>query len=116
MSHSSKIEEVIEARQKGYKTYLYFVCIDDPEVNISRVENRVLKGGHDVEPERIKKRYYETLKNLISMVENIDKCYFFDNSNEFKLLAKISERGLELLVNPEELPNWFNDYVLIYYI
>ena len=27
-------------KQKGYKTYLYFICIDDPEVNVSRVENR----------------------------------------------------------------------------
>lgn len=32
MSHPSKIEEIKEAKQKGYKTYLYFICIDDPEL------------------------------------------------------------------------------------
>ena len=105
MSHSSKIEEIKEARAKEYKTYLYFICIDDPEVNISRVENRVLKGGHNVEPDRIKRRYYETLSNLKMMVENVDKCYFFDNSNEFKLIAKITDNELELCVNFNELPD-----------
>lgn len=53
MSHPSKIEEVREAKEKGYKTYLYFICIDDPEVSISRVQNRVDKGGHYVAPEKI---------------------------------------------------------------
>jgi len=63
MSHPSKIEEIKEAKQKGYKTYLYFICIDDPEVNVSRVENRVEKGGHNVSPDKISSRYYNTLNN-----------------------------------------------------
>ena len=116
MSHPSKIDEMIEAKNKGFKTYLYYICIDDPEINISRVENRVQKGGHFVESDRIRKRYYETLKNLIGMVEQSDKCYFFDNSNEFKMISKITEVVLELLVNTEELPDWFNKYLLCHYV
>jgi len=64
MSHPSKIEEIREAKEKGYKTYLYFICIDDPEVNVSRVENRVIKGGHNVSSEKVSSRYYNTLNNL----------------------------------------------------
>lgn len=45
MSHPSKLEEITIAKEIEYTTYLYFVCIDDPQVNISRVENRVQKGG-----------------------------------------------------------------------
>ena len=117
MSHPSKIEEVKEAKQKGYKTYLYFICIDDPEVNISRVENRVEKGGHNVAPEKISSRYYNTLDNLIQMIENVDKCYLFDNSSaEFKLIAKITQNQLIIEAEPNDLPNWFIEYVLKYYI
>lgn len=51
------------------------------------------------------------------MIEIIDKCYLFDNSSEeFKLIAKISQNQLSLEVEPSELPNWFVDYVLKYYI
>jgi predicted ABC-type ATPase len=117
MSHPSKIVEIKEAKQKGYKTYLYFICIDDPEVNVSRVENRVEKGGHHVAPEKISSRYYNTLNNLISMIENIDKCYFFDNSSdEYRFIAKISQKKLSIEVEPTDLPNWFIEYVLKYYI
>lgn len=116
MSHPSKIDEIKEAKQKGYRTYLYFICIDDPEVNVSRVENRVEKGGHDVNPDKITNRYYSTLNNLIQMIENVNKCYLFDNSSEqFNLIAKIEEKHLSLKVEPTDLPNWFIEYVLKYY-
>ncbi len=41
MSHYSKVEFIEEASKRGYKTYLYFVCLDHPEMNVIRVENRV---------------------------------------------------------------------------
>jgi predicted ABC-type ATPase len=117
MSHPSKIDELIEARENGYKTYLYFICIDDPEINISRVENRVQKGGHNVDNSKIESRYYNTLNNLISAIENTDKCYLFDNSEDkFRLVAKVVEGKLRIEIEPEFLPNWFINYVLKYYI
>lgn len=113
MSHPSKIDEIREAKEKGYKTYLYFICIDDPEVNISRVENRVEKGGHNVASDKIASRYYNTLNNLMSMIDAADKCYLFDNSDkEYVLIAKIIEKRLTLKTEPEKLPNWFVNYVL----
>lgn len=117
MSHPSKIEELIEAKKNGYKIYLYFICIDDPEVNVSRVENRVEKGGHDVSADKISSRYYNTLKILISAIEQSDKCYLFDNSGaEFRLIAKINVDAMSLETEPENLPNWFLDYVLEHYL
>lgn len=117
MSHPSKIDEIKEAKQKGYKTYLYFICIDDIEVNTSRVENRVEKGGHSVSIEKISNRYYNTLNNLINMIEIVDKCYLFDNSSdEFKLISKITQGRLSIEVEPDELPNWFVNYVLKFYL
>jgi predicted ABC-type ATPase len=37
MSHKSKVELLKIAKSKGYKTYLYFVYTDSPELNITRV-------------------------------------------------------------------------------
>ena len=116
MSHISKIEDIKIAKHKGYKTYLYFICIDDPEVNISRVQNRVEKGGHDVDNKKIEERYYRTLHNLISAIEVSDKSYLFDNSQDkLTLIAKIIDSRLTLTVHPNQLPNWFIEYVLSYY-
>lgn len=116
MSHSSKIEDIKIAKAKGYKTYLYFICIDDPEVNISRVQNRVRKGGHPVDEIKIEERYFRTLKNLISAIEVSDKTYLFDNSGDkLIMIAKIVDKKLQLSIEPENLPNWFIEYALKYY-
>ncbi len=55
MSHPDKIELLHKAQQSGFRTYLYYVATEDPEINISRVENRVSSGGHPVPREKIKK-------------------------------------------------------------
>jgi len=36
MSHSSKVEILQAAQRAGYRTYLYFIATDDPEINRSR--------------------------------------------------------------------------------
>lgn len=118
MSHPSKLNDIKEAKVLGYTTYLYFVCIDDPEVNISRVENRVKKGGHDVDKETIKNRYSRTLTYLFPAIEICDKAYLFDNSGEkLTLIAEIYDaKTLKLYVNEDEFPNWFKEYVLNYFV
>ncbi len=89
MSHSSKLEEIQEAKNQGYSTYLYFICIDEPEINISRVENRVKKGGHNVNHFKITERYPKTLNNLFPAIEICDKSYLYDNSDKkYKLIAE----------------------------
>ncbi len=79
MSHTSKIDEIANTVKLGYKAYLYFVCIDSPTVNVSRVNNRVDKGGHEVPESKIIDRYYRTLNNLHLALPLCYRVYFFDN-------------------------------------
>jgi len=116
MSHPSKVQSIIEAKENGYKTYLYFICIDDPEINVSRVQNRIQKGGHPVDDEKIKARYYRALQNLMPAIEVSDKTYLFDNSSdELMLIGEIFEQKLTLKVESKCFPNWFIEFVLKHY-
>lgn len=113
MSHPSKLDEIKRAKELGYKTYLYFVCLQDAEINVSRVSNRVEKGGHNVDSERIKRRYFETLNNLLPALLLVDKAYIFDNStNKMLLFAEVSNGAIEILVTKNNVPNWFIEYVI----
>lgn len=77
----------------------------------------MVKGGHGVHSDKIESRYYNTSKNLIDAIENTDKCYLFDNSEEeFRLIATKIEDKLKLEVDSDLLPRWFIDYVLKYYV
>ena len=118
MSHHSKLKEIADAKRSGYTTYLYFICIDDPEINISRIENRVDKGGHTVADEKVVTRYPKTLENLYPAISLCDKSYLFDNSGEeLTLIAEIQEdSSLKLAVDEAVFPNWFKIYVLNHYL
>lgn len=113
MSHISKLDEIRDAMELGHKTYLYFVCLDDIQLNISRVQNRVKKGGHAVPQHKIVERYTRTLDNLLPAVLLTEKTYLFDNSSEKMLLvAEVQEGQLTILVEEEKLPNWFIEYIV----
>lgn len=114
MSHRSKINEMKQAQKKGYRTYLYFVCIDDPQINVQRVEDRVKKGGHDVDTAKIISRYPGTLKNLYLAIRHANRAFLFDNSGKQQvLIAEISEGVLQ--IKADIIPNWFLKYVLPHY-
>lgn len=113
MSHSSKLDEIRNAKALDYKTYLYFVCLQDADMNVSRVENRVEKGGHSVDPDRVKRRYNETLSNLLPALLLVDRAYIFDNStNKMELVAEIENGMIEILVTKNKVPNWFIEHVI----
>lgn len=112
MSDRRKLDLIKRAKQDGYRIYLYFVATVTPEINISRVSQRVQLGGHRVDPELIKKRYRRSLAILFDAVKLTDRAYLFDNSRkEYELVAEITE-GSKLEINSEleEIPNWFYKY------
>lgn len=114
MSHVSKVDEVSKIVNLGYDAYLYFVCIDSPEVNVSRVNNRVDKGGHEVPEDKIIDRYYRTLENLHLVLPHCYRAYLFDNSGKnHVLIAEVYKGNMEL--KTAVLPNWFIQFVLPYY-
>jgi predicted ABC-type ATPase len=95
MSHPSKIKVLKQAKKLGFKTYLYFVFTDDPNLNVKRVEFRVKGGGHGVAKEKITSRYERSLGFLPDAVKNSDEAFIIDNSSDFVLVAEI-EKGKRL--------------------
>lgn len=111
MSHPGKLNELKRANELGYKTYLYFICTDDYEKNIDRVKLRVSKGGHNVEIDRIRNRYFKALENLADTIKLVHRAYLFDNSgNKFDLLAEVYQ-GKAFKIHSGNIPFWFEEYV-----
>lgn len=112
MSHKGKISFMEQARQNGYRVYLYFVATEDPEINISRVNVRVALQGHKVDPELIRKRYYKSLEHLKQAVKLSNRAYVWDNSGAASVLVAEITEGLQVQVfDPEKAPNWFIKYL-----
>jgi predicted ABC-type ATPase len=115
-SHSSKIKELEEARQRGFKIYLYFISTSDPCINQQRVRNRAGSGGHDVPEEKIRKRYFRAMANCYDAFLLADRVFFFDNSCFFDSGAYhffAEKRSNKIYVsNSPAMPQWFDEYIL----
>lgn len=112
MSHPSKLSELHLAKKLGYRNYVYFICTDNPEVNVSRVENRANQGGHSVPQNKIRSRYNDTLSNLYPALLVADKAFLFDNSDQMKMIAQMDNQEITLTVDQNEIPNWFFKYIV----
>jgi len=107
MSHASKIEFLEKARGLGYRTYLYFISTNTPEINVSRVAHRVnVEQGHDVPEEKIVTRYHRSLGLLRSALKVVDRGYVFDNSSSAPIWVLESVAGNELVLQGESVPPW----------
>lgn len=111
MSHPSKLEFMRQAQKAGFKVYLYFVSLADPELNKHRVLARVAQGGHPVDEKKISQRYYRTMGNLYEALKISDKAYLFDNSAGEPKMFAVKEDGA-LSVKSDYVPKWFATYVI----
>ena len=53
--------------QSGYRIHLFFLALPTPEAALARVRHRVSLGGHNVEPEIIRRRFSAGLRNLFTL-------------------------------------------------
>lgn len=112
MSGSDKLRLLQQAIDAGYRIYLYFICTEDPIINIERIADRVLKKGHHVPDSLVTARYEKTLKNLPAAAAMSYRTFMFDNSGlGQKLVCEVFE-GKELKLNTDFLPAWFKKYYL----
>lgn len=51
-----------------YHTALYFLWLDTPDLAVARVRTRVMKGGHGVGEDEVKRRYGAGLVNMLDVV------------------------------------------------
>jgi len=81
---------ILEAKNKGYNVTLIFFWLQTVELAKKRVQERVLKGGHNIETDVIERRYFAGIKNLFDIYIPISGVVFiFDNSEGiYELIAE----------------------------
>lgn len=112
-SHPSKIDALQRAKSLGFRTYLYFIATESPQINAFRVRDRVFKGGHDVPADKIISRFERSLRNVEPALPFLSRAFFFDNSErEMRYVASYDEVGGWMRrESAEPIPKWFRDAI-----
>lgn len=106
-SHPSKIDFVAKAKALGYQVVMVFVHLEQTTLNMARVHQRKLLGGHSVPEEKIENRIPRTLQNVLNALPLCDDVWVLDNSsinNPYQKILRIHAGQLQAFADP--LPEW----------
>ena len=109
-SHHSKIEFIEKARHLGYTINLGYIHLEDPDLNVLRVSQRVSEGGHDVSEDKIRSRITRTMDHIKKALVIVDEADIYENSNDenpFALKASIKNGKFTFLEKPT--PVWLSE-------
>lgn len=70
-----------EAKRRGYEVELVYIRLASVALALERVAARVARGGHDVPPQDVVRRFSRSLENLPKAVSLADKVTILDNSS-----------------------------------
>ena len=89
LSSKYKMDILRKSKAEGYFIKCVFVLTADPELNVSRVESRVMQGGHDVDREKVKTRFYKSLANIKELMSLCDILHVYDNTDTpYRIIRK----------------------------
>ncbi|MCL1995459.1 MAG: AAA family ATPase [Defluviitaleaceae bacterium] len=96
------IRNIQQAKEKGFKIAFYYVGLENVQLSIDRVANRVKDGGHGIPTADLLRRYDNSLKNLREVLPLCDDIYIYDNSKDIlvgtaKPLLVVKNRQIQLL-------------------
>jgi predicted ABC-type ATPase len=105
LSGHNYLRMMTDAQHLGFDVILIYVGTTNSDINVARVNNRVMLGGHDVPEEDIRRRYERSLANLPLAVPRADYSLVFDNStrNGFQLIAHFDHGTAQWF---QEAPSW----------
>lgn len=106
MSTPGKLALLDEAKAKGFIVDLVFVTTEDAAINQVRVENRVAKGGHPVDPEKIRERYERAVELLPAALLKADAGMVFDNSVDGRAPQLVAAKQDSKIEFAENAPEW----------
>ena len=68
-------------RAEGYQVHIFFLSLTSVELALSRVRERVLRGGHDVPEAVVRRRFDRAMQNFLGYYRRLANDWIlFDNS------------------------------------
>jgi predicted ABC-type ATPase len=94
--------------EAGFFIRLFYVCTSDPAINVARITQRYLNGGHEVPISKVISRYYKSLVNATKAISFVDRAYVYDNSidNQLPRLFYRTTDGQLFKQYVEDIPEW----------
>lgn len=112
-SSQEKSDFLKKAHNEGFFIRFFYVCTESPEINVLRVAQRYLNGGHEVPMSKIFSRYYKSLTLASQAIQFVDRAYVYDNSRDNEL-PRLLYRTLNGKIHKrytKDIPDWADSLI-----
>ena len=114
---------LLRAANEGIPVRIAYIGLENVELHIARVAERVRHGGHDIPELRIRERYNSSRENLVRLIPQLCELRLWDNSVHFGRGADARPcprsifhlRNHKLIQRPdlESVPEWAKPIVAV---
>ena len=105
LSGRKTLDTIKRAIAQDYYIRLYYVGLDTMEESLLRIENRVKKGGHNIDTEAVHRRFDKRFDDLLAVLPYCNEATFYDNDNGFVTVAKYANGTIQPIGTKR--PQWF---------
>lgn len=100
----SYVSLIQHAKRQGYTIILIFFWLESVELAKARVKTRVEKGGHDIPPHVIERRYSRGKENFFRLYKDLcDSWIVYDNSHEVPAIVARQSSSPEYYIYNNDL-------------
>lgn len=103
------INTIKQAVKNNYYVRLYYVGIDTLDECLLRIENRVKKGGNNIDTEFVAECFAKRFEDLLAVLPYCNEATFYDNDNGFVTVAKY--KNGELQTKGSKQPEWLKKLI-----
>jgi predicted ABC-type ATPase len=88
-----------QLKTKGYEIHIFFLWVNTVDLALSRVQERVSRGGHDVPEPVVRRRFDRSIGNFLAHYRQLaDSWILFDNSAKKPVvIASEEDRDLRIM-------------------
>ena len=94
-----------QVKELSYHVRLFYIGLDTLDESLSRIQNRVHRGGHDISNDDVLRQFSSRWEALAKVLPYCDEAEFYDNDNGFVKVAEY--RNGELRTVGTRIPTWF---------
>lgn len=98
-----------QVKELGYHVRLFYIGLDTAEESLSRIANRVKRGGHDIPQDDVVRRFAGRWEAVSKVLPYCDEAEFYDNDNGFVLVAEY--RNGEIRTVGSRHPLWLMELI-----
>ncbi|NJL78293.1 MAG: AAA family ATPase [Richelia sp. RM2_1_2] len=111
LSGNNYLKVMDKAKKKGFEVSLIYIGVDNVNTNISRVQLRARRGGHNVPPDDIRRRYERSMNNLAKALEIANSSTIYDNSAQAEPKEILLLENNQIVQSSNNIPQWVTQAV-----